>query len=1016
MSEGPKHIYIVHARTNTEQVKRLMDDLRQQDIEIWVDNTGLKPGTHDWEQTLRHVIHDAYAVLFVASPDVRRFPFISDELALATMESISVYPVWLAGRRWQDCVPTGFNYPNFIDIRAEAYETGLERIQQVVHGNPVRLQTQEFAAISDVDELDTDAPAPLEPDAIRRNPYIGLHAFTASSRTDFFGRELVIQELLDDVRDGIATLPFLCLVGASGSGKTSILQAGLLPALREGAIAGMEEWIYAPIFTPTAQPIYELALILQPYLTEISPENILTTLNHPSTGGLHRLAQQIAAQPNQRLVLVIDALEELFMLATSDERQQFMDVLTTAIEIPDSRVLVIAALDANFYDRPLQYEHFGRLLQDRHRALLPLSLTELYQAIQRPARMPDVQVRFEKGLTAEIAFALRGERDALPMMQMTLTQLFYLRDGDLLTWTAYQSIGGMFGVIDVLAERTLMQLPSDDHRAAVRTLFLALAHVTDNEGDTLPQAVQRSELTPILESVAVAYLYTGLLTSEGEDNEAVIRITHPILLRRWERLQHWLNEARTDRHFAPLFAADVDLWLKAGQSTERLYRRSQLEYALAWAERNPTTAEQQAFLATAIEERDRYESDNRQAIETAQTRTERLAKRIGALRIINSLLGLIIIAAAIFTSYAWRTAQDERAEAAQLVGREPTLVVMQANAGALSTEVAITQTAVHAEQAQVTEANQQIEAQLTQFAEVQAYDALIQQRAATLAVGAVIMPLADTTQTFPDLVATETQIAELSNWQVVIMEDDFGIPMVEVPAGCFYMGSLAQPDEQPPHLQCFTQSFWIDQFEMTNEFVEMVTGNSAGSQFANPQNPADSVSWFEARDICALREARLPTEAEWEYAARGVDSRVFPWGNEFVAANVVFQRTAQQGAMPVMTANATPLRPASASWVGAVDMLGNIEEWTSTIYDELDYSQRTLNFQNLFPYPYRAADGREADEALDDYQARVNSSAIFTLRVLRGGSFTNTEGLRAANRSYDNANDEDVTSGFRCVR
>ena len=97
-------------------------------------------------------------------------------------------------------------------------------------------------------------------------------------------------------------------------------------------------------------------------------------------------------------------------------------------------------------------------------------------------------------------------------------------------------------------------------------------------------------------------------------------------------------------------------------------------------------------------------------------------------------------------------------------------------------------------------------------------------------------------------------------------------------------------------------------------------------------------------------------------------------------------------------------------------MLGNIEEWTSTIYDELDYSRQTFDFQNRFPYPYRVDDGREADESRTDFQERMNSTGIFTLRVLRGGSYVNTDGLRSANRSWDDADDEDVTSGFRCAR
>ncbi|MDQ7034785.1 MAG: TIR domain-containing protein [Anaerolineae bacterium] len=537
----PKHIYIIHTRADAEAVKRLITELRHQDIQIWVDDTGLKVGTHDWEQTLRDVIHNAYAVLLVASPHVRRFPYLRDEVALATMENIPVYPLWLAGNVWRDCVPTGYDYSRFIDIRDAAYEVGVEQIRRALEGKPIQLQTQEFAAISDDSDVsDEDTSPPLEPDAVRRNPYTGLHAFTAANSRDFFGRGAVLQELIDDVRDGIATLPFLCLVGASGSGKSSLLHAGLLPILREGEISGSGDWLYADTFSPSTQPMTHLARVLQPFLSQTPLENILETLNHPSSGGLHRLAEQIVNLPHQRLVLVVDSLEGLFTLTQSDdERQQFMDVVTTAIEIPDSRVLILAALDAEYYDRPLQYGHFGRLLGERHRAILPFSLTEVYRGIHRPAQLSDAQVRFESGLVAELAFALRGDRDALPLMQMTLTQLFYRRYGDKLTWAAYEVIGGIYRVIDVLAERTMSQLPTDSHRKAARTLFLGLIHLGVSEADTMPQTAKRSDLTSptgVLEETATAFLNTGLLVNETQADETVIRITHPIVLRRWERL------------------------------------------------------------------------------------------------------------------------------------------------------------------------------------------------------------------------------------------------------------------------------------------------------------------------------------------------------------------------------------------------------------------------------------------------------------------------------------------------
>lgn len=1028
---SPKHIYIIHARTDAEQVQRLITDLRHQDIQIWVDDSGLKAGTHDWEQTLRDVIHNAYAVLFVASPHVRRFPHLRDELALATMENIPVYPIWLAGNVWRECVPTGYDYSRFIDIRDAMYDVGIEQIRLALQGNPIQLQTQEFAAISEEDKLDEDTSPPLEPDALRRNPYSGLHAFTAANSRDFFGRGSILQELIEDVRDGIATLPFLCLLGGSGSGKSSLIQAGLLPILRDGEVSGSADWHYADSFSPTAQPMTQLARVLQPFLPEIPLNNILDTLNHPSTSGLHRLAEQIVNQPHQRLVLVIDDLEDLFTLTQSnDERQQFMDILTTAIEIPDSRVLTLAALGADYYDKPLQYGHFGRLLEERHRAILPFSLTELYHAIHQPAQLPDVQVRFETGLVAELAFALRSNRDALPLMQMTLTQLFYRRHGDKLTWAAYEVIGGIYGVIDVLAERTMSQLPTDSHRNAARTLFLGLIHLAVSDTDTVLQAAKRSELTSptgVLEEIADAFLNTGLLVSEIQAEDTLIRISHPIVLRRWERLQHWISEAREDQHFAPIFADNVSLWIQAAQAPQRLYKSVKLAQAIAWADRNPVTENEQAFLQAAIQLRHSQEMVNKEVLQAAQISNERMVKRASALRSMSVFVLIAAIAAFIFAGFVFLLAQNQRQTAAELAGREPTFEMMQIAADAQSTAAAEAQlevieaqaevTIAHQQlQAEATLAHQQIEVQMTQLADEQAYDALVQQRVATLAAGAVIMPLVELTIEPPSFIATQTQIATLNNWQAVEMVDDFGIPMVQVPAGCFYMGSLAQVDEQPPHLQCFDAPFWIDKFEMTNDFYIQVTNEGSGSQFPNGSNPVDSISWFEARDVCLLREAHLPTEAEWEYAARGVDSLLFPWGNVFVEENVVYQRLVQEGALAVISVTRSPLRPESASWVGAVDMLGNIEEWTNTIFDELDFSQQIFDFQNLFAYPYRADDGREADETREQFQERVNTSSIFTLRVLRGGSYTNSDGLRAANRSWDDADDEDVTSGFRCVR
>jgi len=209
--------------------------------------------------------------------------------------------------------------------------------------------------------------------------------------------------------------------------------------------------------------------------------------------------------------------------------------------------------------------------------------------------------------------------------------------------------------------------------------------------------------------------------------------------------------------------------------------------------------------------------------------------------------------------------------------------------------------------------------------------------------------------------------------------------MVLVPAGCFMMGSDdGDEDEQPVHEICFDEPFWIDKYEVTNAQFGSVGCESRSSQ---PDQPRNCVTWFEAHDYCEARGGRLPTEAEWEYAARGPDSLTYPWGDDYIAANVIGRDDPTYGGEETAPVGS---RPAGASWVGALDMSGNLWEWTGSIYAG---------------YPYDAGDGRE------------NMSSDSPHRVLRGGSFLSTSNdLRSANRNRGDPVGVSFIFGFRCAR
>ena len=505
-----------------------------------------------------------------------------------------------------------------------------------------------------VSDLDA-APLPLTPQEIAalENPYRGLQAFTESDADNFFGRETLVQELLSKLSDGSDLERFVAVVGPSGSGKSSLVKAGLLPALRRGGLPGSDDWFIVDM-TPGSQPWEELEAALLRIAVN-PPDSLLTQLQEGSRGLLRAVHRCLPNDDATELVLLIDQFEELFTLVEEEAvREQFLQGLVTAVLDPRSRLRIILTLRADFTDRPLQYVDFGELLQQRLALILPLTPDELTRAIAQPVE--NLGMSLSPELVATIIQDVGSQPGMLPLLQYALTELFAQRQGQVIKLEEYRATGGVTGALASRADEIFNQLSAAE-QAATRQLFLRLVTLGEGVEDTR-RRVPLTELEalsvngerlsvnsePITEPRLPITDYRTPITEYGRrrlltfDHDSITRgptveVAHEALLREWPRLRNWLQESREDVRRQRLLAQAARQWHDNDQDGSYLLRGSRLTSFEAWAEATTValTLDEQHYLQTSIAARDERhaaeEARRQRELETAQQLAQEQSQR-----------------------------------------------------------------------------------------------------------------------------------------------------------------------------------------------------------------------------------------------------------------------------------------------------------------------------------------------------------------------------------------------------
>ena len=470
-------------------------------------------------------------------------------------------------------------------------------------------------------------------------PFKGLARFEPGDAEYFFGRERLVAELVAR----LAGAGLVGVVGPSGSGKSSLVRAGLLPALADGVLPGSDRWTQL-VMRPGEHPMAELARAAERAATPVQLR--ATSAGQPAgddTGPVQASQERLRVIGGQeRLLLVVDQFEEVFT-ACQDEAEQaaFLATLVEVAQAADGHATVVAAVRADYYGHCAANAELARLLAANHILVGPMDADEMGRAIQRPARRAGL--RLESGLADAMIEEVAEEPGGLPLLSCALLESWEHRRGRTLTLAAYQQVGGVRGAVARLAERAWQQLDPDDQDTA-RRILLRLAGPGEGEA-VVRRRVPLDELAGGERSQAVlAALADQRLLTMGEDS---VEVAHEALLREWPRLRGWLAEDVQGRALHRHLIGVARAWEQSGRDPGELYRGARLTAALDWSRDQAADLNQRErdFLEASRAAAEREVADARRRAEEEGRRARREARISRRLRAaLAGLAGVLVLA------------------------------------------------------------------------------------------------------------------------------------------------------------------------------------------------------------------------------------------------------------------------------------------------------------------------------------------------------------------------------------
>jgi WD40 repeat protein/transcriptional regulator with XRE-family HTH domain len=503
-----------------------------------------------------------------------------------------------------------------------------------------------------------DAPAP------GFAPYKGLLFFDEADADLFFGREILTTHLTDRITDLAtdASTRFLAIVGASGSGKSSLVRAGLVAALKSSG------W-YTYVFTPGTDPLKALEM---------------------------QLDSNQAQAESDRVLILVDQFEETFTLCHAEtERIAFIEKLLEITQDTSRKTIVVIALRADFYSHCAQYPLLRRAVAAEQEYIGQMTTEELRRAIEEPAKRGGWE--FESGLVDVLLQDIgadgmgQPEPGALPLLSHALLETWERRRGKTFTLDGYRASGGVRSAIAETAESVFTDQLNQQQQELARDVFLRLTELGEGTEDTRRRAAlnelvrhsaEATQLRTVLNTLAEARLITL--------NEDSAEVAHEALIREWQRLHEWLTQDREGLRLHRHLTESVREWETRDHDISELYRGARLAQAREWAETNVERLNEleRAFLTASMEQEQHdvleHEAQRQRELEAAQklaTTESQHAKQLQrrALFLTGAFVLAIVLAGVAFLFSQQATVSAKTAQAEQQVAFERELSASAVN-------------------------------------------------------------------------------------------------------------------------------------------------------------------------------------------------------------------------------------------------------------------------------------------------------------------------------------------------